>query len=85
MEVDQDVIKITIGTAITKCRNNLNPINDTKVEKNDSLIIIDPESTESSSSEESDSDIQVIDQYKVDDVRPVIGNYSKYSNVVKLI
>lgn len=81
MEVDQDVIKITTGTAITKCRNN-NTNDDIKIKQDDKLIIIDPESTESSSSEESDDDVQVIKQYKLDDVRPVIGNYGKCSNVL---
>lgn len=77
MEVDQDVIKISTDTAITKCRNNLNEINIIKREQDNKLIIIDPESTESSSSEESDNDVKVINQYNLDDVRPIIGNYSK--------
>lgn len=77
MEVDQDVVKITTGTAVTACRNSLNQMNNNKTEvQNDDLIVIDPESSESSSNE---SDIEVIDQYKLNDIRPVIGQYGKCS------
>lgn len=76
MDVDQDVIKITTGTAITACHKSLNQTNNSKKDlQNDELIIIDPDSSESSSSGE--SDIEVINQYKLDDIRPVIGKFSK--------
>lgn len=77
MDVDQDIVKITTGTAITICPKYLNQSNnEIKHETNDDLIIIDPDSSESSSNEE--SDVEVIDQYKLDDIRPVIGKYGKY-------
>lgn len=72
MDIEQDVINVTTGTAITTCNKNLNKMNN--IEKVD-LIIIDPESSESSNNE---SDIEVVNQYKLDDIRPVIGNYGKY-------
>lgn len=75
MVVDQDVIKITTGTAITTCHSNLEPTNNTRDGQTDELIIIDPESSESSSDE---SDVEVVKQYKLDDIRPVIGEYSKW-------
>ncbi|NP_001155833.1 3 exoribonuclease-like [Acyrthosiphon pisum] len=72
MVVDQDdVIKITEGTAFTASHNNLHQISK-KGDKNDDLIVIDPESSESSSSDES---IEIINHYKLDDIRPVIGKY----------
>lgn len=77
MDVDENVVKIATGTSIS-CHNSSNPINNSsKDEKNDELVIIDPNSSESSSSDESD-DVQVVDQYKLEDVRPVIGNFGKY-------
>lgn len=73
MDVDQDVIKVTTGTAITICPKDLIQSNNKiKDETNNDLIIIDPDS-ESSSNEE--SDIEVVDQYKLDDIRPIIGKY----------
>lgn len=84
MEVDQDVIKITTGTAVTTCHNSLNPmVNIKKDVQNDDLIVIDPESSESSSSNE--SDVEVIDHYKLNDIRPVIGKYGKCSFYVENI
>jgi len=74
MDVDQDVIKLTTGTAITTCHNSLNQCNNTKEEEeNDKLIIIDNASSESSSSDES---VEVINQYKLNDIRPIIGHYT---------
>lgn len=76
MDVDEDVVKIATGTSIS-CHNNSNPINDLiKNEKDNELVIIDPNSSESSS-DDSD-DVQVVNQYKLDDVRPVIGKYGKF-------
>ncbi|XP_022179851.1 exosome complex component RRP45-like isoform X2 [Myzus persicae] len=73
MVVDQDVIKITDGTAFTTSHNNIHQVSNVKQEgKNDDLIVIDPESSESSSSDES---VEIIDHYKLDDIRPVIGKY----------
>jgi len=83
MDVDQDVIKLTTGTAITTCHNSLNQFNNTKEEEeNDKLIIIDNASSESSSSDES---VEVINQYKLNDIRPIIGHYSKCSYILKYI
>lgn len=77
MDIDENVVKITTGTSVS-CHIGSNPINNSiKDEKNDKLVIIDNNSSESSSSDESD-DVQVVNQYKLDDVRPVIGNYGKY-------
>ncbi|XP_025412516.1 exosome complex component RRP45-like [Sipha flava] len=75
MEVDQSIVKVTTNTAITKCHNNLNQVNTTKKEQDDKLIIIDPESTESSSNDGTDSDVQLISHYSLDDRRTIIGNY----------
>jgi len=75
MVVDQDVIKITDGTAFTASHNYLDQKNNIKQDDlNDDLIVIDPESSESSSSDES---VKVINHYKLDDIRPVIGKYGK--------
>jgi hypothetical protein len=84
MEVDQSIVKVTTNTAITKCHNNLNQVNTTKKEQDDKLIIIDPESTESSSNDGTDSDVQLISHYSLDDRRTIIGNYSKCLNLIKL-
>lgn len=73
MIIDQDVIKITKGTAITACRNSANQINETTKDEQDDFITIDSQSSESSSNE---SDIEVVDQYKLND-RNVIGKYSE--------
>jgi len=82
MVVDQEVVKITDGTAFTSSHNNLHQINDVKQnEQNDDLIVIDPESSESSSSDES---VEVVSQYKLDDIRPVIGKYGKYLGSCKI-
>lgn len=76
MDIDQDVIKITEGTASTACQANSNQINITKKEdKIINLVIIDSESSESSNDE---SDIEVVDQYKLEDTRPIIGKFGKY-------
>ncbi|XP_027847737.2 exosome complex component RRP45-like isoform X2 [Aphis gossypii] len=73
MDADQEVVKITDGTAFTTSHNNLQQIKDVKQNKqNDDLIVIDPESSESSSSDES---VEVVSHYKLDDIRPVIGKY----------
>lgn len=82
MVVDQKVVKVTDGTAFTTSHNNLHQINDVKKnEQNDNLIVIDPESSESSSSDES---VEVVSHYKLDDIRPVIGNYGKYFGSCKI-
>jgi len=78
MLVDQDVkmIKVTDGTAFTASHNNFPKIsNISQADKNDDLIVIDPESSESSSSDES---VEIINHYKLEDIRPVIGKYGKY-------
>jgi len=76
MVVDQDVIKITDGTAFTASHNNLHQISNVKQDnQNDKLIVIDAESSESSSSDES---VEIINHYKLNDIRPVIGKYGKY-------
>lgn len=76
MLVDQDVIKVTEGTAFTASHNNLPKIsNINQADKNDDLIVIDPDSSESSSSDDS---VEIINHYKLDDIRPVIGKYGKY-------
>jgi len=73
MVVDQDVVKITDGTAFTVTQNNLHQTSNVKQDdQNENLIVIDPESSESSSSDES---IEIINHYKLDDIRPVIGKY----------
>lgn len=73
MVVDQDVIKITHGTAFTASNNNMHQISYTKQKnQNDDLIVIDPESSESSSSDES---VELINHYKLEDTRPIIGKY----------
>lgn len=73
MDVDeQSVTNVTKQTAFTTSNNSSNQ---TAKTVDDELIVIDPESSESSSSDE--SDVEVIKQYKLDDVRPVIGNYGK--------
>ncbi|XP_015371670.1 PREDICTED: exosome complex component RRP45-like isoform X2 [Diuraphis noxia] len=73
MVVDQDVIKITDGTAFTATQNNLHQASNVKQDdQNENVIIIDPESSESSSSDES---VEIINHYKLDDIRPVIGKY----------
>jgi len=77
MIVDQNVSKITSGTATVACHNKLNQITEiAKYEQND-LIIIDSRSSESSD----ESDIEVINQYKLEDVRPIIGKYGKYCTI----
>lgn len=76
MVIDQDVIKITDGTAFTATQNNFHQTSNVKQDdQNESLIVIDPESSESSSSDES---VEIINHYKLDDIRPVIGKYGKY-------
>jgi len=76
MVVDQDVVKITDGTAFTASHKNLHQISNIKQEdQNNDLIVIDPESSESSSSDES---VEIVNHYKLDDIRPVIGKYGKY-------
>jgi len=81
MVVDQEVIKITDGTAFTTS-HKLHQTNDIKQnERNDDLIVIDPESSESSSSDDS---VEVVSHYKLDDIRPVIGKYGKYFGFCKI-
>jgi len=78
MIVDQNVIKVTKGTAIT-CHDNLNPINTTAKDKETDLIIIDTESSSESSNNE--SDIEVVTQYKLEDYRTVIAKFGKNINI----
>lgn len=79
MDVDQEVIKLLPETAITASHNISKTTNDTKInEQNNKLIILDTESSSSSSCD--DNDVEVVKQYKLDDIRPVIGEYSKCSD-----
>lgn len=71
-DVDQDVLKVTTGTAVT-CSKSLEQNN--KTTKDEEYIVIDPGSSESSSSDE--SDVEVINHYKLEDVRQVIGSFGK--------
>lgn len=74
MEVDQDVIKIATGTTIT-CQKNVNQINTSKKTEQDcDVVIIDTSSSESSSD---GSDVEVVNQYKLEDIRPIIGKFGK--------
>jgi len=71
-DVDQDVHKVTTGTAIT-CSKSLEQNKMTI--KDDEYVVIDPGSSESSSSDE--SDVEVINHYKLEEVRHVIGSFGK--------
>lgn len=77
MVIDQDVVKITDGTAFTTSNNILHKINIKQDKQNDDLIVIDVDS----SGESSDDSVEVINQYKLDDTRPIIGKYGKYCKV----
>lgn len=81
MDVDPDVIIVDNKTAITTTKNSLNQSNNSiKSYQKEELIIIDPESSESSSSDE--SDVELVDQYKLEDIRPVIGKYGNHLNIL---
>lgn len=70
---DQNVHTVTTGTAITACSKSLEQKN--MIVNDDKYVVIDPDSSESSSSDE--SEIELVNQYNIADVRPVIGEYSK--------
>lgn len=78
MDVDQEVIKIMPETAII-ASHNTHQVIDTKIHEENNLIILDTDSSSSSSSEDND-DVLVVNHYKLDDMRPVIGEYSKCSD-----
>lgn len=81
MDIDLEVIKIMPETAIITSHNT-NQVIDTKIHEVDNLIILDTESSSSSSedNDDDDDDVLLVNHYKLDDMRPVIGEYSKCSD-----